>query len=111
MTKSVRMLGTGTKKLNEILSIRNHLNDPTGVGYGKTYSKETLRSNCVPAQKGFDIEMMLPHLAPHQTHVQKKKFTTVKCHYCGKNGHRNHPAISSMVTQRRNLNPNLELIM
>ena len=30
MTKSVRMLGTGTKKLNEILSIRNHANDPTG---------------------------------------------------------------------------------
>jgi hypothetical protein len=87
MTKSVRMLGTGTKKLNEVLNIRNHLDDPTGVGYGKTYSKETLQSNFVPAQKGFDIEMMLPHPAPHQTHVHKKKFTTEECHYCGKNGH------------------------
>jgi DNA-binding protein YbaB len=87
MTKSVRMMGTGTKKLNEVLSIRNHLNDPTGVGYGKTYNKETLQSSFVPAQKGFDIEMMLPHPAPHQRHMHKKKFTTVKCHYCGKNGH------------------------
>jgi hypothetical protein len=82
------MMGTGTKKLNEILNIRNHLNDPTEVGYGKTYSKETLQSNFVPAQKGFDIEMMLPHPAPHQRHMHKKKFTTIKCHYCGKNGHR-----------------------
>ncbi|WJX88834.1 hypothetical protein P8452_70878 [Trifolium repens] len=87
MTKSHRMLGTRKKKINEILSIRNHLNDPTGVGYGKTYSKETPISNFVPAQKGFDIEMMLPHPAPHQTHSHKKKSTTVKCHYCGKNGH------------------------
>ncbi|KAK2402805.1 hypothetical protein QL285_052293 [Trifolium repens] len=65
MTKSVRMMGTGTKKLNEILSIRNHLNDPTGVGYEKTDSKETHQSNFIPAQKGFDNEMMLPHPAPH----------------------------------------------
>ncbi|KAK2382310.1 hypothetical protein QL285_069855 [Trifolium repens] len=87
MTKSVRMLGTGTKKLNEILNIRNHVNDQTRVGYGKTYSKETLQSNFVPTQKGFDIEMMLPHPEPHRTHVHKKKFTTVKCHYCGKKVH------------------------
>ncbi|KAK2402491.1 cysteine-rich RECEPTOR kinase [Trifolium repens] len=87
MTKSVRMMGTGTKKLNEILSIRNHLNDPTGLGYEKTDSKETHQSNFIPAQKGFDNEMMLPHPAPHQTHAHKKKSTTVKCHYCGKNGH------------------------
>ncbi|KAK2368014.1 gag-protease polyprotein [Trifolium repens] len=87
MTKSVRMMGTGTKKLNEILSIRNHLNDPTGVGYGKTYSKETHQSNFIPTKKGLDNEMMLPHPTPHQTQAHKKKFTTVKCHYCGKNGH------------------------
>ncbi|WJX19410.1 hypothetical protein P8452_09112 [Trifolium repens] len=87
MTKSVRMMGTGTKKLNEILSIKNHLNDPTGVGYEKTDSKETHQSNFIPAQKGFDNEMMLPHPAPHQTHAHKKRSTTVKCHYCGKNGH------------------------
>lgn len=88
MTKFVRMMGTGTKKLNEILSIRNHLDDPTGVGYGKTYSKETLQSSFAPAQKGFDIEMMLPHPAPHQRHTHKKKSTAIKCHYCGKNGHK-----------------------
>jgi hypothetical protein len=41
------MKGTGTKKL----SIGNYLDDPTGVGYGKTYSKETLQSSFVPAQK------------------------------------------------------------
>ncbi|KAK2369873.1 gag-protease polyprotein [Trifolium repens] len=58
MTKSVRMMGTETKKLNEILSIKNHLNDPTGVGYEKTDSKETHQSNFIPAQKGFDNEMM-----------------------------------------------------
>ncbi|KAK2450468.1 gag-protease polyprotein [Trifolium repens] len=109
MTKSVRMMCTGTKKLNEILSIRNHLSDPTRVGYGKTHNKETTQSNFVPAQKGFNIEMMLPHPAPHQRHMQNKKFTTIKCHYCGKNDHRNPPAISFMVIQRRNLNP--EFIM
>ncbi|KAK2389983.1 hypothetical protein QL285_063534 [Trifolium repens] len=32
MTKTVRMLGTGTKRLNEVL---NHADDPTGVSYGK----------------------------------------------------------------------------
>jgi DNA-binding protein YbaB len=88
MTKSVRMMGTGTKKLNEILNIRNHLDDPTGVGYGKTYNKETLQSSFVPAQKGFDTEMMLPHPAPHQRHTHRKKSTAIKCHYCGKNGHK-----------------------
>ena len=45
MTKSVRMLGTGTKKLNEILSIRNHANDPTVVGCEVIYNNETLKSN------------------------------------------------------------------
>jgi hypothetical protein len=34
------MLGTGTKKLNEILSIRNRANDPTGVGCGVIYNNE-----------------------------------------------------------------------
>ncbi|KAK2445253.1 gag-protease polyprotein [Trifolium repens] len=72
MTKSVRMMGTGTKKLNEILSVRNHLDDPTGVRYGKTYSKETLQSSFVPTQKGFDTEMMLPHPAPHQRHTHTR---------------------------------------
>jgi hypothetical protein len=86
MTKSVRMMGTGTKKLNEILN--NHLDDPTEVVYGKTYSKETLQSSFVPAQKGFDTEMMFPYPAPHQRHTHKKKSTAIKCHYCGKNGYK-----------------------
>jgi uncharacterized protein YlxW (UPF0749 family) len=38
MTKSVRMLSSGTKKLDEILMIKNHANDPTGIGYGKICS-------------------------------------------------------------------------
>ncbi|KAK2449300.1 gag-protease polyprotein [Trifolium repens] len=83
MTKSVRMMGTGTKMLN----IRNHLDDPTGVGYGKTY-KETLQSSFVPAQKGFDTEMTLPHPAPHQRHSHKRKSTTIKCYNCGNKGHK-----------------------
>ena len=65
MTKSVRMLGTGTKKLNEILSIRNHANDPTGVGCEVIYNNETLESNFVPAQNRSDLKM-LPHPPPHQ---------------------------------------------
>ncbi|WJX56911.1 hypothetical protein P8452_42524 [Trifolium repens] len=86
MTKSVRMLGTGTKKLNEILSIRNHSNDPTRVGYGVTYNNATLESNFVPAQNISDLKM-LPHPTPHQKPVNKRKFTSLKCHYCGKYGH------------------------
>ncbi|WJX89653.1 hypothetical protein P8452_71632 [Trifolium repens] len=86
MTKSVRMLGTGTKKLNEILSIRNHANDPTGVGYGVTYNNETLESTFVPARNRSDFKM-LPHPAPHQKPVNKRKSTSLKCHYCGKYGH------------------------
>ncbi|KAK2456170.1 gag-protease polyprotein [Trifolium repens] len=86
MTKSVRMLGTGTKKLNEILSIRNHVNDPTGVGYGVTYNNETLESTFVPARNRSDFKM-LPHPAPHQKPVNKRKSTSLKCHYCGKYGH------------------------
>ncbi|KAK2358620.1 gag-protease polyprotein [Trifolium repens] len=82
MTKS----GTGTKKLNEILSIRNHANDPTGVAYGVTYNNETLESNFVPAQNRFDFKM-LPHSAPHQKPMNKRKSTSLKCHYCGKYGH------------------------
>jgi hypothetical protein len=30
---------------------------------------------------------MLPHLTPHQKPPHKGKFTALKCHYCGKNGH------------------------
>ncbi|KAK2457616.1 gag-protease polyprotein [Trifolium repens] len=30
---------------------------------------------------------MLPHPAPHQELIHKKKFTSWKCHYCGKHGH------------------------
>ncbi|KAK2435400.1 gag-protease polyprotein [Trifolium repens] len=86
MTKSVRMLGTGTKKLNEILSIRNHANDPTGVGCGVTYNNETLKSNFVPARNRSDFKM-LSHPAPHQKPVNKRKSTSLKCHYCGKYGH------------------------
>ncbi|KAK2396121.1 gag-protease polyprotein [Trifolium repens] len=88
MTKSVRMLDTGTKKLNEILSIRNHASDPTGVGYGETYNNnnETLESNFVPAQNKSDFKM-LPHPAPHQKPMNKRKSTSLKCHYCGKYGH------------------------
>jgi hypothetical protein len=41
MTKSARMLNSGTKKLDEILIIRNHANDPTVIGYEKIYSNET----------------------------------------------------------------------
>ncbi|KAK2390880.1 gag-protease polyprotein [Trifolium repens] len=86
MTKSVRMLGTGTKKLNEILSIRNHTNDPTVVGCEVIYNNETLKSNFVPAQNRYDLKM-LPHPAPHQKLVNKRKSTSLKCHYCGKYGH------------------------
>jgi hypothetical protein len=86
MTKSVRMLGTGTKKLNEILSIRNHANDPTGVGCEVIYNNETLESNFVPAQNRSDLKM-LPHPAPHQKPVNKRRSTSLKCHYCGKYGH------------------------
>ncbi|KAK2376831.1 gag-protease polyprotein [Trifolium repens] len=86
MTKSVRMLSTGTKKLNEILSIRNHANDPTGVGCEVIYNNETLESNFVPAQNRSDLKM-LPHPAPHQKPVNKRRSTSLKCHYCGKYGH------------------------
>ncbi|KAK2403194.1 gag-protease polyprotein [Trifolium repens] len=86
MTKSVRMLGTGTKKLNEILSIRNHANDPTGVGCEVIYNNETMESNFVPAQNRSDLKM-LPHPAPHQKPVNKRRSTSLKCHYCGKYGH------------------------
>ncbi|KAK2429199.1 gag-protease polyprotein [Trifolium repens] len=86
MTKFVRMLGTGTKKLNEILSNRNHANDPTGVGYGVTYNNETLESTFVPARNRTDFKM-LPHPTPHQKPVNKRKSTSLKCHYCGKYGH------------------------
>ncbi|WJX28187.1 beta-glucosidase [Trifolium repens] len=86
MTKSVRMLDTGTKKLNEILSIKNHANDTTGVCYGKIYNNETLESNFVPAQNRFNFKM-LPHPAPHQKPVSKRKSTSLNCHYCGKYGH------------------------
>jgi hypothetical protein len=61
MTMSVRMLNPGIKKLDEILRIRNHANDPTEVGYGKIYNNETLESNFVPAQNGSEFEVMLPH--------------------------------------------------
>jgi hypothetical protein len=86
MLKSVRMLGTGTKKLNEILSIRNHANDPTGVGYGVTYNEETLESTFVPARNRPEFTM-LPHPASHQKPMNKRKPTSLKCHYCGKYGH------------------------
>jgi SepF-like predicted cell division protein (DUF552 family) len=86
MTKSVRMLGTGTKKLNENLSIRKHANDPTGVGYRKIYNNESLESNLVPGQNRSDFKM-LPHPAPHQKPINKRKSTSLKCHHCGKYGH------------------------
>ncbi|KAK2382486.1 putative mitochondrial protein [Trifolium repens] len=86
MTKTVRMLGTGTKRLNEILSIRNHADDPTGEGYGKIYNNETLESNSVPPQNRSDFKM-LPHPAPHQKPLNKRKSTSLKCHHCGKYGH------------------------
>jgi hypothetical protein len=77
MTKTVRMLGTGTKRLNEVL---NHADDPTGVSYGKIYNNETLESNSVPGQNRFDFKM-LPHPTPHQKPVNKRKSTSLKCHY------------------------------
>ncbi|KAK2382715.1 hypothetical protein QL285_070232 [Trifolium repens] len=87
MTMSVRMLNPGIKKLDEILRIRNHANDPTEVGYGKIYNNETLESNFVPAQNGSEFEVMLPHPTPHQKLAHRRMFTSWKCHYCGKNGH------------------------
>ncbi|KAK2396460.1 gag-protease polyprotein [Trifolium repens] len=86
MTKSARMLNSGTKKLDEILIIRNHSNEPTGKGYGKIYNNETLKSNFVPVKNRSDFKM-LPHPAPHQKPVSKRKSTSLKCHYCGKYGH------------------------
>ncbi|WJX56802.1 hypothetical protein P8452_42425 [Trifolium repens] len=82
MTKTVRMLDTGTKKLNEIPSIRNHAR----VGYGKIYNNETLESNFIPARNRSDFKM-LPHPAPHPKPENKRKSTSLKCHYCNKYGH------------------------
>ncbi|KAK2396391.1 hypothetical protein QL285_058047 [Trifolium repens] len=82
-TKSSRMLSSGTKKIDGILMIRNHANHPTGTGYGKVYNNEILESNLFPAQNRSDFKM-LPHPAPHPKPENKRKFTSLKCHYCGK---------------------------
>jgi hypothetical protein len=80
------MVSSGTKKIDKSLMIRNHANHPTGTGYGKVYNNEILKSNIVPAQNRFDFKM-LPHPAPHQKPVNKRRSTSLKCHYCGKYGH------------------------
>jgi hypothetical protein len=66
--------------------IRNHANHPTGTGYGKVYNNEILESNLVPGQNRSDFKM-LPHPAPHQKPINKRKSTSLKCHHCGKYGH------------------------
>jgi hypothetical protein len=103
MTKSVKMLNTGTNMLDEILMVGKHAGDSTGIGY-EHYQNEDSETKFVsaekkstmwthhtphqkPSHKGKFTGTMWAHSTPHHKSSHKGKFTSWKCHYCGKNGH------------------------
>jgi hypothetical protein len=87
MTKSVKMLNTGTDMLDEILKVGKHASDSSGVGFKNKHHSKNTNTKFVPAQKKPDPGRMWTHHTPHQRPAGKEKFNAWRCHYCGKNGH------------------------
>src|ERR1051325_1248482 len=86
MTKSVKMLTTGTDKLEEILQTGQNAGNMHGLGY---VAAKKFADN---KKKNRHDKSMSKQMSQHRTQHQdqrnmKKKFQRWRCDYCGRFGH------------------------
>jgi hypothetical protein len=87
MTKSAKMLNTGTAILGETLKGGKHNGDSTGIECNDKHQEKRPDRKSVPAQKKSDSSRMWSHPTPHQKPENEEKLNGWRCHYYEKNDH------------------------
>ena len=86
MTKSVRMLTSGTDKLEEILQTGQNARNMSGLGF------VAAKKSAVDMKKTRPDKQMSKQMSQHRAQHQgqrnmNKKYKKWRCHYCGRFGH------------------------
>ena len=87
MTKSVRMMNSSSKVLDELLEIGKPAGDQTGLGFNHQSIRKDSKIKFVPAALNSEPKMSRHPSRHHGKQQKKAQRQHWKCHYCGKQGH------------------------